>query len=279
MRLAGWPVFTAVKYLTYSLLMLNVYLFLQEETLSLEHTFGGGMSLSQFVQVFAATIDTAAWVILLLLFELETSVLDDDRIRGVVKYTLHGVRGLCYVAIVYAFTGYVAELLTLYHSSAMPAAWSACADLGGRWSVIQTLDEYLPLSAANCGELAAGTQRLEGFRILATPEVLGAVRWLAWTDVINAGAWILVVIVLEIEVRLQLRRQLTDAMVHGTRYLKYALYATLFFCAAYWGVAGDFLDFWDACLWLFAFIFIELNVFDWQRETSHPGGGLSESAG
>ena len=43
----------------------------------------------------------------------------------------------------------------------------------------------------------------------------------------------------------------------------------LFGAAAYWGVAGDFLDFWDAALWLFAFIFIELNVFEWQYETSH----------
>ena len=70
------------------------------------------------------------------------------------------------------------------------------------------------------------------------------------------------------DLRLQLRRRLTDAMVHGARYLKYALYATLFVCAAYWGVEGDFLDFWDAALWLFAFIFIELNVFEWQHETS-----------
>jgi hypothetical protein len=42
----------------------------------------------------------------------------------------------------------------------------------------------------------------------------------------------------------------------------------LFVAAAYWGFAGDFLDFWDAALWLFAFIFIELNVFEWQSETS-----------
>jgi hypothetical protein len=67
------------------------------------------------VQVFAATIDTAAWVVLLLLFELETYVLDDRRIRGGIKLALHGVRGVCFIAIVYAFTGYCAELLTLYH--------------------------------------------------------------------------------------------------------------------------------------------------------------------
>jgi hypothetical protein len=56
-----------------------------------------------------------------------------------------------------------------------------------------------------------------------------------------------------------------------TKFLKLALYGVLFVAAAYWGVAGDFLDFWDAALWLFAFIFIELNVFEWQYETSQQG--------
>ena len=27
-----------------------------------------------------------------------------------------------------------------------------------------------------------------------------------------------------------------------------------------------FLDFWDAFLWLVAFVFIELNVFQWREE-------------
>lgn len=270
--------FTAVKYLTYSLLMLNVYLFLQEEMGSLEHTFRNGVSVRQFVQVFAATIDTAAWVVLLLLFELETSILDDERIRGAVKRSIHGVRLLCGVAIVYAFIGYVDEMLALYQSTPMAPAWDACAELAADWSVLETLDEYTPLSAGNCAQFAAGAVRLDGFSIVAAPEVLNAVRWLAWTDVINAGAWILVVVVLEIEVRLQLRRKLTDAIVHGARYLKYALYATLFVCAAYWGVEGDFLDFWDASLWLFAFIFIELNVFDWQQETRGETAGERATA-
>ena len=60
----------------------------------------------------------------------------------------------------------------------------------------------------------------------------------------------------------------TDQIMGATKYVKFALYATLFLAAGYWGVAGDFLDFWDAALWLFAFIFIELNVFEWQHETS-----------
>ena len=89
---------------------------------------------------------------------------------------------------------------------------------------------------------------------------------------INAADWLLVVIVLEVEVRLQLRGYLSDRVMNATKILKLVIYAILFLCAAYWAYAGDFLDFYDAALWLFAFIFIELNVFEWQYETvsEHP---------
>lgn len=267
----GSRLFTAVKYLTYSLLLLNIYLFLQEELGSLEYTFTNGMRFGEFVQVFAATIDTAAWVLLLLLFELETYILDDARIRGGVKLALHGIRGICYIAIGYAFSGYCAELLTLYATEALLPGWDACQQLGQGWSVLLSLDEYEALTPANCAAIDTDSALgLAGFSIVAPLEYLQAARRLAWTDALNAAAWILVVIVLEIEVRLQLKGRLTDRVVRNTAYLKYVLYGTLFIAAAYWGFAGTFLDFWDAFLWLFAFIFIELNVGNWQRET-HSG--------
>ncbi|EED32268.1 hypothetical protein NOR53_3504 [gamma proteobacterium NOR5-3] len=258
--------FVAVKYLTYILLLGNVYFFLQEESGSLEYTFTGPMSLGQYVQVFAATLDTTAWVVLLLLFELETSVLDDEKIRGLVKVALHGIRLICGAAIVWAFTGYCAELITLYKVTVVQA-FNGCAQLAGDWSLLLTLDEYAPLDAQNCSKVADTALRISDFNIVADADALRLSRYLAWTDVINAAAWILVVVVLEIEVRLQLRGSLTDAVVDGTRYLKYCVYSTLFIAAVYWGFEGKFLDFYDACLWLFAFIFIELNVFDWQRQT------------
>jgi len=37
--------------------------------------------------------------------------------------------------------------------------------------------------------------------------------------------------------------------------------------AIYWGVKSDFVDTWDAFLWLVAFVFIELNVFNWRQES------------
>lgn len=264
---ARYRAFTALKYLVYALLSFNVWLFLQEELLALEYTFVDGISPGQIVQVFSATIDTAAWVILLLLFELETSVLDDQRIRGPLKWAMHGVRGICTIAIVYAFTGYYAELATLYDVAPLNSA-DACSLLDQGYSLLVNLDEYVPLTAANCAAPSGEAYRLNGFEIVADGEVLRAAQMLAWTDVINAGAWILVVIVLEVEVRLQLRGDLSGHFMRIARFFKLAIYGVLFGAAAYWGYAGDFLDFWDAALWLFAFIFIELNVFEWQYESS-----------
>lgn len=264
---ARYRLFTAVKYLVYLLLSLNVYLFLQEELSALEHTFVNGFSLSQVIQVFSATIDTGAWVILLLLFELETSVLDDEKIRGGLKWGLFVIRLICYCAVYYAFTGYYAELATLYEVTPV-SGFDACAAADQALALLVDLDEYLPLNATTCAAVGTDVFRLTGFDIVAEPDVLQSARWLAWTDVINSAAWLLVVIVLEVEVWLQLRGRLTDRIMSGTKWLKFGIYGALFVAAGYWGIAGSFLDFWDAALWLFAFIFIELNVFEWQSETS-----------
>ena len=267
----GYRAFTALKWVVYGLLCLNAYLFLDEELAALEHTFVDGFEPGQIIQVFSATIDTCAWIVLLLLFELETSVLDDSRIQGGVRWALHGIRYVCSAAIVYAFTGYLAELLMLY--STQPFAGDACAMLGQGISVLVDLDDYVPLAADNCATLAAPVSQLQGFDILVPAPALDSARYLAWTDVINSGTWILVVVVLEVEVRLQLRGRLSPGIMDATKYLKFVLYAILFVCAVYWGFEGDFVDFWDAFLWLFAFIFIELNVFEWNVETSQQAVG------
>ncbi len=66
---------------------------------------------------------------------------------------------------------------------------------------------------------------------------------------------------------MQLRDLLTGTLLKINKYLKGFFYGLLFVCAIYWGFEGSFLDFWDAFLWLVAFIFIELNIFQWHEET------------
>ena len=63
-----YKVFRWVKYLTYALLSLNIWLFFSEELDSARFAIETGEEVALGVQLFSATLDTLAWVILLLLF-------------------------------------------------------------------------------------------------------------------------------------------------------------------------------------------------------------------
>ncbi len=97
-------------------------------------------------------------------------------------------------------------------------------------------------------------------------EGLKDIRRLAWVDVINAAVWLLIVLVLEIDVRLQEHERFEGLAFRLSSAAKFVLYSVLLLAAIYWGFKGDFVDFWDAFLWLVAFVFIELNVVEWREE-------------
>ncbi|MBT3672968.1 MAG: hypothetical protein HOM90_02420 [Porticoccaceae bacterium] len=261
--------YNAFKYTVYALLMFNIVLFFQEELLATEQTFSQGINLVDVIQGFAATIDTAAWVLLLLLFELETSVLDDDTLRRTnVKVTFIGLRIFSYGFVGYAFYGYFSKMLLTYNISPFVVD-DLCAMVGQGYAGIFTLDEYPLLDTDSCAVLADQTLfKLNGQQILGNTSDWVDIQWLAWLDVINSATWVAVVVILEVDVWLQLRGRLQGGLVSASRIIKILLYSILFFAAAYWGLLGDFLDFWDAFMWLVAFVFVEMNLFQWQVETS-----------
>ena len=267
-------IFTAFKYSVYALLTLNIFLFFQEESLATDQTFSGGINLVDIIQGFAATIDTAAWVVLLLLFELETSVLDDATLhKPKTKAWFLGARAFSYSFILYAFYGYLSKMLLTYNISPFIIE-DTCALVGQGFSSIVTLDEYSLLNAQSCLALVdTELFRLDGEQVLGSASDWQAIQWLAWVDVINSLTWIAVVVILEIDVWLQLRGRLEGRFVNISKLLKMLFYSILFAAAAYWGLLGDFLDFWDAFMWLVAFVFIEMNLFQWQAETSADPAG------
>ena len=200
------------------------------------------------------------------MFELETAVIPGERLKGLLRFGIHGMRMLCTAAIVMAFLGYFGEWLTLLPSELLVG--EACARVNEGWSYMVKLDDFVSLTAENCGQFGADTRLVTGLDgVIASPAGLLEGQRLALVDVINSAAWILVVILLEIEVRLLTRwGGGSRPMARLANSLKVVLYTTLVVAAIYWGFKGDFLDFWDAALWLFAFVFIELNVFEWQQE-------------
>jgi len=238
--------FTLFKWLIYILLAWNGFQFLQQDLAASAETFGDTINWQNIVEAYSAFFDTSAWLVLLLVFEFETAIIPDE--------------------FVYAFYGYLSKYVVITDLAAFNIA-DVCSLAGTDWNYVVDLDDYPPVDAVTCTALQ-GQQLLQisGMEIIGTREAFDSAWGLAVIDIVNAGTWLIIVVLLEVEVWMQLRDGLTDRLLSLSKYLKGFFYFVLFVAAAYWGFEGSFLDFWDAFLWLVAFIFIELNIFQWHEE-------------
>jgi len=259
--------FLIIKWLTYSWLVYNGILFFADEHAASQVTYGGGLSLFEVIKVYSAAIDTAFWIFLLLLLELETYIIDDEILKKpAVKWFMMGLRAICYAVIIYAAYGYIVKML-MQSDIAPFASANPCALVGGDLSLLIYIEEYEPISLDNCGALAGQELgKLNGHSIIAPMADLNYAKWVSWIDVVNSIVWLLVVAMLEIEVWFKLKGVTKEHLLKASKLLKFVLYGILFACALAWWYTGVFLDFSDAFLWLFAFFFIEMNMVKWQEE-------------
>jgi hypothetical protein len=263
-----YTLYQAFKYALYIFLSMNVYWFFAEEFAANKLLYPDGVGFGDIMGAYVATVDTLSWVILLLMFELETYVLEDRHFTRPVTWSLHSLRAVCYVFIVYSFFGYIGNLLSVEDVSLAAGVSDLCTLVSGNWSYSHGFEEYTLLTAQNCHTFSTANTFLQFADARAVVDESGhaAIVRLAWVDVINAGVWLLVVLVLEIDVYLQERNRYEGLVLRASNVSKFVLYAILFLAAVYWGAYGDFVDFWDAFLWLLAFFFIEMNVVEWRKE-------------
>lgn len=265
--LAPQNLFNIFKYSIYILLAYDAVLFFDGDLAASAVTFGATITWRNVIEAYSATFDTVAWVFLLLLFELETAIIPDHLIKGWLKWFLKGLAGVFYFFIIYSFYGYIYKYGVVF--DLVPFAIDdVCSLIGTNFTYVVTLDEYLPLDQAVCTAMnGLPIMQISGTEIIGVEPALGDAISLAVIDVVNAATWLIIVVLLEVEVYLQLKDKLSSRMMFAGKYIKGFFYAILLYCAIYWGVYSSFLDFWDAFLWLVAFVFIELNIFQWNAET------------
>ncbi len=257
-----YPLF---KYAVYLSVLSNVFLFLKKELAASAHRFGADFSIFQVFEAFTSTLDTAAWVVLLLLFELETYILPKSALTPTSTRIIRIITGLCFLMICTSFLGYLQSYFWLQGYAEIDIN-NLCEVIGQSWMI--ELDEFKTIESGTCAGLAESTTFYKhASKAIYTDDVfLKATNWLAGINVLNSISWILVVILLEIDVIFRQQKQTTKF----SNYFKNMLYLSLLLCAIYWGIYGDFLEFWDAFLWIVAFVFIELNLLGWGNQ-KQPG--------
>lgn len=276
MNLKSARLFQVFKYSIYALLAVNAGYFFIENFTSTSFTYGEGVKLSEVIVAYTDAIDTLAWLVLLILLELETWVIPDEKIKGWLDGVMSFVSFLCWVAILYSFYGYAASLGVPLGFEPYAGA-DPCGLVGTGASFAHGLDEYEMLNAENCRALAAGTFYNAADNMFTTADNLSMMKRLGWTDVLNSGVWVLIVAILELEIYLKSSKLVGTKFFFAYKSFKVLLYLILFVDAAYWFVLGAPWDAWDAFLWLVAFFFIEMNMITWQEENAERrAAGLIE---
>ena len=268
MRVDFQVVKQSVKWIVYSLLLVNFALYLNWDWHAATHSMAPAEPLIKWLQAYAASIDYAAWLVLILLFELETYVLSDEVFTPMIRRSVHGLRLLCYLFVLHTVYAYSVEVYEVYFEvKPVPEVSNLCQVADGPISFVYN-QKYTYLNEDNCAELGTGSDYflLDKGRVIADLVNLDRERWLAWLDLVEAICWLIIMALIELTIRLQGRGVSSGRVVTRLNYLKFAGYSALMGIAVYWGLTELFLNFWDETLWIGGFAAIEMNMSEWREE-------------
>jgi len=104
-------------------------------------------------------------------------------------------------------------------------------------------------------------------------------RFLAWLDMIEVSCWFIIMILIEMNIRLQDKGITEGPLIRAANYTKLFLYTTILCIGVYWALNDHLLYFWDELLWIGGFAAIEMNVSDWRDEIRSGSARLRGGAG
>jgi hypothetical protein len=256
----------AIKWLVYSLLIINFVFYVFEDWDRAAHTLDSGSSLLEWLSEFANTLDESAWFLLLLLFELETYVFDDEDLKGWLAHTLHGARLFCYAIIAHTIFAYTMTISGLQATTAADIS-DLCELTGDNISYVHNL-EYTEINEHTCSDLSDESQFfwVDNDPVVSDMAGLNLERDLAWADLAEAVIWLLILLAIETVVRLQGRGITGGAFISSLNKMKTVLYAMLIGIGVYWATLSHWLYLWDELVWIGGFAAIEMNVSQWRDE-------------
>ncbi|MFQ5983339.1 MAG: hypothetical protein ACE5KS_08195 [Woeseiaceae bacterium] len=257
-----------IKWTVYLALLVNFGIYIYDDWWAYKNAVAPDAPWSEIFEQFSTTIDMAAWLGLVFLFELETYALPDEAFKTWVTRTIHAARIVCYLAVFYAAYGYTAIAFDYYDLTDLPELTHLCQVADQGTSLQLDTVRYSKVTSENCAHISAGApfyRTGEDVSIIDAP-TLAHVQWQSWVDVVNAYVWLIVVFLIEVEVRIQSADRFGSRSLKAVRQSKTAFYGVLIINGFIWAVSGYPMYAWDAFLWIFGFWAIELNLAEWEQE-------------
>jgi hypothetical protein len=255
-----------LKYIVYLSLSVNFFVYVVDDYQALRSALPAGAPLMDVLTRFSTSIDTGAWMGLILLFELETYTLPDEAFTVKVKALLRAGRAICYALVFSAAYGYTVEALQNYDFSEVAGVSDACqvADQDV-WLQINSID-YEEITSLNCNTLTDDEifYRFKDEESVIASSLVSHVQFQGLIDICNSYVWILVIALMEIEVLLHSADRFGSRLLNAVRQVKSLFYLVLIANGVAWAATGYLIYGWDSFLWIFGFWAIELNLAEWE---------------
>ncbi len=276
------PLLSYFKYGIFLCLAITSSVYIAADIAAAKQMLNGTSDFMDTLSAYAISIDVVGWFILLVIFELETSSLDDELLNRGWKWLLYAISALCYIAISYAFAGYLGKLVMI--TNFVPALMTDLCILNEpALTLMEALDSFVPVTEQNCSALNVALENGQIFKLdnqsiifeIGTYYGIGGSWSIAWSDFIEAILWILVMGLIQLEIVLQLRGGLSPWILNSCVKIKVVSYFLIVVVTTYYSLFGRSVDLWDSILWLLAFLFIELNISNWNEEVAEKSADHS----
>ena len=257
-----------LKVVVYSLLLINFAQYIRNDWVIAGHTLHSGSTFLDWTRAYAVTLDESAWIMLLILFELETYLINNPLSRAKAMLMLI-VRLCCYGFLAHTLYAYIFYAYELSQAQIIENVSNLCELVSRDVSYAYNL-VYTEVTADNCANLSSASQFLyidpPTFFIVQDPLGLRIEKQLIWVDIVEAITWLLILATIEVTVYLQDRGIVRGLLLRTVNNAKFLLYSLLWCAIFYWIYRGHYMFAWDEFVWIVGFIAIEINVVEWRKE-------------
>ncbi len=262
-----------IKWTVYAFLLINFGYYFWEEWVIAGHTLNANSTFLQLTGAFAASLEELAWFLLLVLFELETYALSDEAVTPAVERLLHLSRILAVLMLAHTVYAYVIYGVDLERKVTVLPEVSSLCDLADQEAVFAMSMRYTEIDSSNCVELSSANEfyQLIEEGVVTDPKGLTIEKQLAWIDVVEILTWLLIILTIEIEVRLQNRNIVGGPLMRTANWSKVLLYGILFLLMGAWALLRQWVYVWDEFVWVAGFAVIEMNVAEWRDDLIEEG--------
>ena len=272
-NLAAVMPLTWIKLVVYSLLLFNFVFYVRDDWVIAGHTLHSGSTFLQWASAYNTTIDESAWLLLLLLFEMETHLLagrDLSRAHEIISLI---IRLCCYVVLAHTPYAYAMTVYDLSQAPIIEGVTDLCQLADQNLSYAYNL-VYTKITDGNCSELSTARQFFfndpPDHLIVQDEMALALERRSALVDLVESITWLLILLSIELVVWLQDKDITGGLLIKSANMAKVLLYSLLWFAIGYWIYLGHYMFAWDEFVWIVGFVAIEMNVVERRKDVKEP---------